>query len=151
MNETTYIDKAHVQELNEMYGYFKFGDAQGDVSLAFANAVIANYLSKLHSAPKTMTEDEARKLLNEYDKEPEEMFLTMLSVLSEKPAPSKPMSFEEFHETIRQSIKQAEHGPYLDGEKLRARLDLLPLQHLFGGDVPGHRRQKRYVPRSLPT
>lgn len=38
-------------ELNEKHGYFQFGDAQGDVSKAFANDVIAIHESIRNNAP----------------------------------------------------------------------------------------------------
>ena len=45
------ITKTQVQELNEKHGYFEFGDAQGDVSLDFANDAIEKYLAMREAAP----------------------------------------------------------------------------------------------------
>ena len=39
------VERKQIRPLNERHGYFQFGDAQGDVSLAFANELIEAYES----------------------------------------------------------------------------------------------------------
>lgn len=46
-----YLSDEHVRELNEKHGWFEFGDAQSDVSRAFAQDAIAKYESIRAAAP----------------------------------------------------------------------------------------------------
>lgn len=46
-----FISPDQVHELNEKHGWFKFGDAQSDVSNAFANEAIARYERIRSAAP----------------------------------------------------------------------------------------------------
>lgn len=48
------INRDQVYALNEKYGYFEFGDAQGDVSLAFANDAVALHERVRSSAPELL-------------------------------------------------------------------------------------------------
>lgn len=52
--KTTLISKEHVSELNEKHGWFKFGDAQSDVSNAFANEAIERYERIRSAAPELL-------------------------------------------------------------------------------------------------
>ncbi|MGE8446610.1 MAG: hypothetical protein ACN6O1_10365 [Comamonas sp.] len=51
-----HLGKPQVQQLNEKYGYFKYRDAQGDVSAAFANEAVAEYLRVNEEAQAVMAE-----------------------------------------------------------------------------------------------
>jgi len=50
-----FISPDQVHELNEKHGWFEFGDAQSDVSNAFANEAIARY-ERIRSAAPEMLE-----------------------------------------------------------------------------------------------
>ncbi len=50
-----FISPDQVHELNEKHGWFQFGDAQSDVSNAFANEAIARY-ERIRSAAPEMLE-----------------------------------------------------------------------------------------------
>jgi len=51
-----HLGKPQVQQLNEKYGYFEYRDAQGDVSAAFANEAVAEYLRVNEEAQAVMAE-----------------------------------------------------------------------------------------------
>ena len=52
----SHLNPAQVYELNERHGYFKYADAQGDVSAAFANEAVAEYLRVNEEAQAVMAE-----------------------------------------------------------------------------------------------
>ncbi|MBB6580058.1 hypothetical protein HNP33_004184 [Comamonas odontotermitis] len=52
----SYLGEQQVQALNEKHGYFEYGDAQGDVSAAFANEAVAAYLRVNEEAQAVMAE-----------------------------------------------------------------------------------------------
>ena len=49
-----YLTKDQVFSLNEKHGWFEFGDAQGDVSNAFANEAIEAYERVRAAAPELL-------------------------------------------------------------------------------------------------
>ncbi|MGR8759473.1 hypothetical protein PVB08_22410 [Bacillus thuringiensis] len=49
-----FISPDQVHELNEKHGWFRFGDAQSDVSNAFANEAIARYERIRSAAPELL-------------------------------------------------------------------------------------------------
>ncbi|PWB21355.1 hypothetical protein [Comamonas sp. JNW] len=51
-----HLGKPQVQQLNEKHGYFQYGDAQGNVSAAFANEAVAEYLRVNEEAQAVMAE-----------------------------------------------------------------------------------------------
>lgn len=53
-----FISPDQVHELNEKHGWFKFGDAQSDVSNAFANEAIARYERIRSAAPDLLAQAE---------------------------------------------------------------------------------------------
>ena len=52
----SYLGEQQVQALNDRHGYFEYGDAQGDVSSAFANEAVAAYLRVNEEAQAVMAE-----------------------------------------------------------------------------------------------
>lgn len=52
----SHLNPAQVYELNERHGYFEYADAQGDVSAAFANEAVAEYLRVNEEAQAVMAE-----------------------------------------------------------------------------------------------
>lgn len=50
-NEPKLLSNEQVLVLNERHGWFQFGDAQSDVSRAFANDAVAAYLRLRDAAP----------------------------------------------------------------------------------------------------
>lgn len=46
-----YLSKEQVREMNKKHGWFHYGDAQGDVSEAFANEAIERYERICAAAP----------------------------------------------------------------------------------------------------
>lgn len=51
MSEQQHLTTAQVHELNERFGWFENGDAQGDVSRDFAQAAIEKYEQMRSAAP----------------------------------------------------------------------------------------------------
>lgn len=51
---TPFLSNEQVQTLNEKYGWFKHGDAQSDVSRAFANDAVAAYERVRSAAPELL-------------------------------------------------------------------------------------------------
>lgn len=51
---TPFLSNDQVQELNEKHGWFKHGDAQSDVSRAFANDAVAAYERVRSAAPELL-------------------------------------------------------------------------------------------------
>lgn len=60
----SHLNPAQVYELNERHGYFKHADAQGNVSAAFANEAVAEYLR---------VNEEAQAVMAEYGLSPREL------------------------------------------------------------------------------
>lgn len=52
---SNYLTKEQVNQLNEKHGWFEFGDAQSDVSMAFAQDAITMYLAATEAAKATGT------------------------------------------------------------------------------------------------
>lgn len=50
-NNGKFLSNEQVQALNEKHGWFKHGDAQSDVSRAFANDAVAAYERVRNAAP----------------------------------------------------------------------------------------------------
>lgn len=51
---TPFLSNEQVQVLNEKHGWFKYGDAQSDVSRAFANDAVAAYERVRAAAPELL-------------------------------------------------------------------------------------------------
>lgn len=54
MSNRTYLTKDQVFELNEKHGWFQYGDAQSDVSRAFAQDAIEMYERIRAAAPELL-------------------------------------------------------------------------------------------------
>lgn len=67
-----FISPDQVHELNEKHGWFHFGDAQSDVSNAFANEAIARYERIRSAAPEMLSTLDAwqavcDRIVDQYD------------------------------------------------------------------------------------
>ncbi|WP_116791432.1 hypothetical protein [Achromobacter dolens] len=67
-----FISRDLVHELNEKHGWFKYGDAQSDVSNAFANEAISRYERIRSAAPELLAALEAwqavcDRIVDQYD------------------------------------------------------------------------------------
>jgi len=64
---TKYLSPEQVQALNEKHGWFQYGDAQSDVSNAFANDAVALHESIRNAAPALLSDlIEAESTLRRY-------------------------------------------------------------------------------------
>jgi len=78
-----FISPDQVYELNEKHGWFQFGDAQSDVSNAFANEAIARYERIRSAAPELLaaleSEEEWRAREDAGELDPEWDYDTMVA------------------------------------------------------------------------
>lgn len=64
-----HLTHEQIWELNQKHGYFEYGDAQGDVSRAFAQDAIAAYLRVRDAAPELL--EALRVFVDKYDAAPD--------------------------------------------------------------------------------